>query len=263
MSTVKKIENLLIDLRDNHCVIGLKSSFEDEGASFEESKLLKEIAFPLNLKTTVKIGGCEALRDIRDAKSLGVDVIVAPMIETPYALKKFVDALNSEFNDFKSDKPEFFINIETITGYENLDKILSSNAATYIDGVVVGRSDMARSLGLQCKDANGETVRDITNEICSKVSQYNKKLIVGGNISKSTIDKISFLPVNSLYGIETRKILFSSNVLSDKQIFKEGLKKAIEFEILWIKEVCAMFDKPTTSTIRRISILEERLKTLR
>lgn len=262
MSTVKKIENLLIDLRDNHCVIGLKSSFEDEGASFEESKLLKEIASPLNLKTTVKIGGCEALRDIRDAKSLGADVIVAPMIETPYALKKFVDALNSEFNDFKSDKPEFFINIETITGYENLDKILSSNAATYIDGVVVGRSDMARSLGLQCKDANGDEVKNITGDISSKVSKYGKKLVIGGNISKSTIDKISFLPVNSLYGIETRKILFSSNVLSDKQIFKEGLKKAIEFEILWLEDVRVSFMGTNKRISERISMLKKRYEVL-
>lgn len=263
MSTVKEIENLLIDLKENHCVIGLKSSFEDEGANLTETKLLKDIASSLNLKMTVKIAGCEALRDIQDAKSVGADVVVAPMIESSYALKKFVTAVNSEFCDCYIKRPEFFINIETLSGYRNLDEILSSNEASFIDGVVVGRSDMARSLGLQCKDANGDEVENITCDIGCKVSKYRKKLIIGGNISKSTIDKISFLPVDSIQGIETRKILFSSNILSDKNKFQEGLKKAIEFEILWLKRISATAENQNNRVLNRISLLEKRYEILR
>jgi hypothetical protein len=42
----------------------------------------------------IKIGGCEARRDLHDAKVLGAAKVVAPMIETPYSLKKFVEAVN-------------------------------------------------------------------------------------------------------------------------------------------------------------------------
>ena len=40
----------------------------------------------------LKIGGAEAIRDIKDALELGVDGLVAPMIESSFGLVKFLNA---------------------------------------------------------------------------------------------------------------------------------------------------------------------------
>ena len=45
-------------------VSAVKQSLEDEGASFEEIKKMREISLKANLDLNVKIGGCEAKNDI-------------------------------------------------------------------------------------------------------------------------------------------------------------------------------------------------------
>ena len=93
----KKMVNILSDLRENHHVIGIKAEFEAEGTRLEEALRLKEIVTKAGLELTIKIGGCEAIKDMFDAKVIGVGTIVAPMIETAYAMKKFVNAARFVF----------------------------------------------------------------------------------------------------------------------------------------------------------------------
>ena len=66
-----KMVNILTDLVDNNGVIGIKTSFEDEGATFNEVIRLKEICNQTNTKLNLKIGGPEAIRDIKDSTIIG------------------------------------------------------------------------------------------------------------------------------------------------------------------------------------------------
>jgi len=76
-------------------VVAIKQSLEDEGASFEEISLMIKISKKLGLNLNVKIGGCEAKNDIFFCTSIGSNGIVAPMIESEYGLKKFIQVLIS------------------------------------------------------------------------------------------------------------------------------------------------------------------------
>lgn len=109
-----KMINTLIDLKENHSITALKAEFEDEGTSIEETLRLKEMSNQVGLDLTIKIGGCGALKDMHDAKEIGVNSIVAPMIESAYAMKKFVRASKLAFSESERKKTSFFINIETI-----------------------------------------------------------------------------------------------------------------------------------------------------
>ena len=68
----------------------VKKSFEDEGSSFDEVQLARNLTSILNMKLNVKIGGCEAKNDMIYCQKINVDGIIAPMIETPFAYKKFI-----------------------------------------------------------------------------------------------------------------------------------------------------------------------------
>lgn len=92
-----KMVETLIDLKENYHVIGIKAEFEAEGTRMEEALRLKEVVTKAGLDLTIKIGGGEAIKDMYDARSIGVKRIVAPMIETPYALKKFLHATRLVF----------------------------------------------------------------------------------------------------------------------------------------------------------------------
>ena len=70
-----------------------------------------------------------------DAKVLGVDKIVAPMIETAYALKKFVEATHSIYSDDERQNTKFMVNIETIGGYNNVKEMMQIPEAKEILGI--------------------------------------------------------------------------------------------------------------------------------
>ena len=84
-----KLQNILFTLKELGCC-GIKVSFEDEGALHNEIITMRNLTANVGLELSVKIGGCEAKRDIIDCIDLNCDTIVAPMIESEFALKKFL-----------------------------------------------------------------------------------------------------------------------------------------------------------------------------
>src|SRR5688572_22548736 len=95
----RKMVQLLADLKKNHNVVGVKAEFEAEGTRLDEAMRLKDVSAAAGLGLTIKIGGCEAVKDMLDAISLGAQRIVAPMIETPYALYKFIKAARAVYKN--------------------------------------------------------------------------------------------------------------------------------------------------------------------
>src|ERR1035437_9941277 len=109
----------LQDLRENHHVVGVKAEFEAEGTRMEEAMRLKDVVSSAGLGLTIKIGGGEALRDMYEARVIGVERVVGPMIESRYALHKFLGATKLAFPAGERDDVQFAVNIETITAVEN------------------------------------------------------------------------------------------------------------------------------------------------
>ena len=137
----QKLFDQLIRLKENYDLQGIKAEFEAEGSSFRDLVRLRRITDKLDVSLYLKIGGVEALRDIKDAMELGVDGLIAPMVESPFGVMKFVGATESIFGQRKLFKS---INVETLTAVEQLDDILEI-ARGKIDNVTIGRTDLSLS----------------------------------------------------------------------------------------------------------------------
>ena len=77
--------------------MGIKVSFEDEGADFMDVIFLKAFCDKNKIPITLKIAGAEAVRDIKDASKLQVRKLVAPMIESVFALEKFIKSADKYY----------------------------------------------------------------------------------------------------------------------------------------------------------------------
>lgn len=251
----EKVINLLDDLKTNHHILSVKAEFEDEGASLEEIYLLKSLIEKARLNLTLKIGGSGALNDIIQAKKIGVKSIVAPMIESPYALKKFIDCIKTVYQN-ESIVPEIFANIETISGFRNFDDIISVQEFEDLTGIVVGRFDMAKSIGLECKDCNGDKIFQLVNDIAVRMQATRKIFTVGGGVSVESLEFFKNISA-PIQRIETRKIIFDADYLI-KSSDEEAIIKAVNFEMLWLRLKRENYGFKSIKDSKRLEILQNR-----
>ena len=247
----------MVDLKENYHVIGVKAEFEAEGTRMEEALRLKEVITKAGLDLTIKIGGCEAIKDLYDARSIGVTRIVAPMIESAYALKKFLEAAKLVFTKEELEEVSLLVNIETLTGYNAFDEMLKLPEIGELDGVVLGRSDMSCSMGLTRDDINSKALFDIAKELLPKSKKHGKETVVGGGVSAESLPFFRNLPEGCLDKYETRKVLFScpEAIRPDAH---EGILKAVGFEMMWLKNKRDFYGLIHNEDLARIKNLEKR-----
>lgn len=249
---------LLKELKENYDVIAIKAEFEAEASRMIELSRLKDVTSSVSLPIIMKIGGVEAITDIYNCLIIGVAGIVAPMAETPYALSKFVNAIQAFVPPDNREDIEFAANIETITAYKNIDEILNVNGIDLLSCITVGRSDFTSSRGLGQGSVNSKEMYEICRDIFKKAKARGLKTTIGGKI---LVDSIPFLKQlneeNLINKFETRKVVFKNTAL-DKNI-RDGILKAIEFELLWLKSKKRYYSRAKVEDDARIERLEKSL----
>jgi 4-hydroxy-2-oxoheptanedioate aldolase len=256
-SLERRMVDILKDLRENHHVIGVKAEFEAEGTRLEEALRLKEVVTKAGLDLTIKIGGCEALKDLYDSRSIGITRIVAPMIESPYALKKFLTATKMAFPDEERKEVSFLINVETIDGYTNFDRMLALDYISELDGIVLGRVDMTGSMGLTREDINTPPIFEIAKNLFTKAKQKKLECVIGGGVGKEALPFFRELPKGLLDRYETRKIIFKCpEALNDNA--DKGILKAVGFELMWLKNKRDFYGMIFEEDKHRIEMLQSR-----
>jgi len=259
--TEKEMLEILHKLKENGAV-AVKAEFEAEGTRTEELLRLIELSRRAGIGIGLKIGGCEAVRDLIEAKQFGVDYVIAPMVETPYAIEKYIDAKNKVFSSDEKEDINFLVNIETHTGLSNSKEMLDiASKKNGIDGIVFGRVDFAGSKGLSLDSVNEDNVTDSCIEIANKCKKYNLDFVVGGGVSDISIDPLKKIKENHLSRFETRKIIFQANALNNKEI-KQSLLNAVHFELLWLINKREFYSLITREDDKRLRMLNDRWKLL-
>jgi hypothetical protein len=253
----KKMIAVLQDLRENHYVVGIKAEFEAEGTRMEEALRLKEVITKAGLDLTIKIGGCEALKDMYDARSIGVARIVAPMIESPYALKKFLAASKLVFPVDEREQVDFLINLETIDGYNNFDRMLELPELDQLNGIVLGRVDMTGSMGLTREDINSDKIFELAKQLLTKAKKHRLECVIGGGVSAASLPFFKKLPTGTLDRYETRKIIFQCPQALGQEADK-GILKAVGFELMWLKNKRDFYGMIYEEDKQRIEMLQSR-----
>ncbi|MFH0749530.1 MAG: citrate lyase beta subunit [Candidatus Gottesmanbacteria bacterium] len=253
----KKLIETLQVLKNTYGAIGVKAEFEAEGSRREELLRLKDIMDKAGgLTFTLKIGGAEAVTDLYDAILLGADYIVAPMIESSYALKKYIGIIKNNVTEENRNSLLFGINIETIHSYYDLQNILQVSGIEVLKFITIGRVDLSSSLGIPRDEINNEQMFLIVSDILTQVKKKGLECGLGGGIAKEALPFIKRLSTNLLNRYETRKIVFSMS--KDLAKAEKGILLANEFEVLWLENKREYYGRIFREDDKRIDMIRKR-----
>ena len=227
----EKLEASLKQLKQKYNLCAVKAEFEAEGASFRDLVRLRRWTAYQNSALHLKIGGVEALRDIKDALELGVDGLIAPMVESPFGVTKFIDAVDLIFSDRDVYRS---INVETRTAVLFIDDILTE-AEGKIDNITIGRTDLSNSYFDVEVKPDCEFIFELIKTISDKVCSAGLTLTIGGSITMESINRFRKNKENlgkCISSIETRKVILPvENFLENEH----ALEEALRFEELYLR----------------------------
>lgn len=251
-------EKLMLDLlvrgRDEHGFVGVKAEFEAEGTRPDEFLRLCDLARRANLKIALKIGGCEAVSDLLASHLYSVDYIIAPMVETSYALSKFIEAKKKTYPTPSSTK--FLFNLETDCAFNNLQSLVTE-ADGELDGVVFGRVDFTLSKGMPRGAINERVITNAVLTTADACRARDLELVVGGSVTIDSVPVLREIRSIRLDRFETRKVVFDSAALDSDHI-ERGISYAADFELLWLKNKSAYYRTISAEDVARIDMMEAR-----
>lgn len=252
--------SLLVKGKELFGYLGIKAEFEAEGTRDDEMLRLIEITRKAGLNIGIKIGGGEAVSDLYRTKQIGVDYIIAPMLETPYAVSKYIEAKNKVYSKEEREDIKFLFNLETIMTFNNLHEVIkTAKVENGADGVVFGRVDFTLSNGLTRNDIENGEIKDYCVKTAKECKNAGLELVVGGSVTKVSIPNLQAIKAEYLTRFETRKIIFSSDAISNPNI-KDGIELAVKFEYLWLQNKFEYYSKIANEDVVRIKMLKERLE---
>lgn len=255
-SLVNDLMRSALDAASKNGASHLKVEFEAEGASSVDAEALAALTSEYKLGLVVKIGGCEAVRDIREALHLGAQSVVAPMIESPFAAAKFERAVTDEANAAGLPLPQLAINVESVTGTSVLPEILKAPALKRIDRMVLGRTDLTDSLNLDPTAVEGSRVEAIARRAFGLARDAGLATTLGGTVTSHSVRFITALE-GLVDSVETRKVVFS---LEHVSALPRAIEAGVRFERSWLEFKSEELGPLNAVETRRLRVIGARLQ---
>jgi 4-hydroxy-2-oxoheptanedioate aldolase len=253
----KQMVDLLVALRQEHGVTEVKASLEAEGILLNELLRTKEMTMAAGVGLSIKIGGCEALTDAKLAKNYGVSILMSPMIESQFALEKFLAMAQAVFPSEEQVDTKFFINIETLEGHRQIGQILCAENLPLLEGIVLGRTDLRSALKLS--DIDGQEMLAAAKGIFHSAKEKSLRCIVGGGITEKTVPFLVALD-GLIDGYETRKVVIG-RYQKEPERMREAIRLVLRFELLWYqwrRQTYLEFAQEDSDRIKKIEAMLNR-----
>lgn len=246
----KTLNQMVDELYTSYGLRMFKAGSEWENMDLEEIAYLKQLGSH-DIPVLMKVGGVEARTEIRHLLEIGVECFLAPMVESEFALEKFV-TITKEICQKHHKKPRLAMMIESIQTYNNLDIILNSPYCDELETLVLGRLDLSSSMGIQNVDA--PEVQEICKKIIDAVHKKGKSISVGGFVNPRTALSIK----NDLQADSLNTINFLMNI-DECQDLSEGVTLMLKAEIAYYESLKKLYPQRSNFYQSRVDITNKKL----
>jgi len=240
-------------LRDTYNLQGIKAEFEAEGSSFRDLVRLRRLTDRAGIRLYLKIGGVEAVRDIKDSLEISVDGLIAPMCESRFGVRKFIDSYKKIY---RKQKIHLSINVETQHAIDGITEIVQE-AEGFIDNITIGRSDLSGSyFDLEVRPDSDFVFQQI-QKVIDVLESSSMTLTVGGSFSKKSVDAFQKKPsmISKIKKIETRKVILNTSTMLEEV---SAINECLKFEELYILSKKEFSDLFIESEVNRLTELKRR-----
>jgi hypothetical protein len=245
-------EGRLARLRERHPLKYFKLGTEVEALSFEEIDFTRD-ALPADVGIYVKIGGPGAANDIRVLGGIGVQGLIAPMIESPYGLLNFVQAVDAALEPRQAEAIVKGINLETVTCYRQFEAIAAQPSFARLGFCNIGRSDLAASMDRKVSDPE---VLQAVADLVHACRQRRMGIHVGGQVTGPTLEPV--LAAERPDGFHTRFLAFAcTGTLAE---VAATVAAALDLEIAYLALLAERFPSAAKLHLHRRQVTGERLE---
>ena len=245
-SQEKKLREMLKNLKEKHGLVAMKLGTEAEACRFEYIAYINKLAQQI-VPVLVKIGGPDARNDIRTLLKMRIGGIIAPIVESPYGLKKYVRTVREVAGEENFKILFKGIMIETLSAFNQMSKMLETPEVKMIDHITIGRGDLSKSIGKRVDDQ--ETI-----EKCKEITRWahaaSLTVSVAGGITPLNAKQIASKIKSD--EITTGYLVFN---IKESSNISESIKKGLEFEV-------ALLSDSKRRLKRQLMTVRSRLKTL-
>jgi len=245
-SQEKKLREMLKNLKEKHGLVAIKLGTEAEACSFEYIAYVNKLAQQI-VPVLVKIGGPDARNDIRALSRMRIGGIIAPIVESPYGLKKYVRTMKEVAGEENFKILFKGVMIETLSAFNQMSKMLETPEIKMINQITIGRSDLSKSIGRQVDD---QEIVEKCKEITKWAHAAGLTVSVAGGISPFSAKQIA----NEIKSDEITTGYLVFNIKESSNI-SESVRKGLEFEVALLRDNKRRLE-------RRLMTVKSRLKTL-
>jgi hypothetical protein len=180
------------------------------------------------------------------------------MIESAFALDKFVKSAKSILPGDILSNVQLGVNIETITAYKNFKEMVNCDGFNSLYHITLGRVDFVSSMGKDRSYVNSDEILDIAVDLFSQSREHTKKVYLGGAI---TVDSEIFL--KKLFGkglldkFETRYVMYDPAIALNN--LQEALLNGQRLELGILRNRQQLYYRESQKESDRINMIAKRV----
>jgi hypothetical protein len=210
-------------LKELYGLEAIKAGIDARGSGFASLARMRRLTRVAGVGLFLELSRAEAVGEIEEARELGVDGLVVPMVESALGLERFLRARGRVYGERRI---RLGISIETRSAIAQLGAILDL-AARAVDFVTLGRKDLCSSYQDESAEQDWELADGLVLSVGGAARMRGLAFSVGGGLCSGAVERYGAMSeaASMLDFMETQAVVLrAASMLEETEARDEALR---------------------------------------